>query len=192
MMNNATTQTKTRADAWALLTEFTKSDALIKHSLAVEAAMRYYARHFNEDEELWGMVGLLHDFDYEQFPLPSEHPYKGQAILADRGFSEEIRRGIMAHAPHTGAPRGTRMHKAIFAVDELCGFIVAVTLIRPSKKLADVAVSSVNKKMKQAGFAKNVSRSDIELGARELGFALDEHISHVLGAMQGIAHELEL
>lgn len=191
-MNNIATQTKTRADAWALLTEYTKSEALLKHSLAVEAAMHYYARHFNEDEELWGMVGLLHDFDYEQFPLPSEHPYKGQIILAERGFSEEIRQGIMAHAPHTGTPRETRLHKAIFAVDELCGFIVAVTLIRPSKKLADVAVSSVKKKMKQAGFAKNVSRDDIVKGAQELGLNLDQHIEHVLKAMQSVASGLGL
>lgn len=189
---NAASQSKTRQDAWIILTEFTKSEALLKHSLAVEAAMRYYARHFKEDEEMWGIVGLLHDFDYEQYPLPEEHPYKGQEILQERGFSEEIRQAIMAHAPHTGTKRETLMQKTIFAVDELCGFIVAVTLIRPSKKIADVAISSVKKKMKQAGFAKNVSRDDILEGAQELGFTLDEHIASVLTAMQGVADKLGL
>lgn len=183
---------KTRAEALALLQEFTKSPALLVHSLAVEAAMRHYARHFNQDEETWGMVGLLHDFDYERYPTLEEHPYKGQEILRKRGFSEEICLGIMAHAPHTGTERKTLMQKTIFAVDELCGFIVAVTLIRPSKKLADVAVASVKKKMKQAGFAKNINREDIKKGADELQLSLDEHIEQVLVAMQGIASELGL
>jgi putative nucleotidyltransferase with HDIG domain len=183
---------KTRQDAWALLNEYTKSEALLKHSLAVEAAMRYYARHFKEDEELWGMVGLLHDFDYEKFPTPEGHPYEGQKILEAAGFSEVMRQGIMAHAPHTGTPRNTMMEKAIFAVDELCGFIVAVTLVRPSKKIADVEVKSVKKKMKSAGFAKNVSREDITLGAQELGLTLDEHIQHTLTALQAIATDLGL
>lgn len=154
--------------------------------------MRHYARHFSEDEELWGMVGLLHDFDYEKYPSLEEHPYKGQEILEAQGYPESIRQGIMAHAPHTGTLRKTQMEKAIFAVDELTGFIVAVTLIKPSKKLADVNVKSVKKKMKQKGFAAAVSRDDIALGAKELELSLGEHIQHVLDAMQNISDTLEL
>lgn len=177
--------TKTRDDAWQLLTTYTTNQNLIKHALAVEAAMRHYARHFGEeDEEVWGMVGLLHDFDYEKYPSLAEHPYQGQEILAAAGFSKEVRRGIMAHAPHTGTSRDTLMERAIFAVDELAGLIVAVTLVRPSKKLADVDGAAVKKKFKQAGFARNVSRDDIARGAAELGLTLDEHIQHVLTAMQ--------
>lgn len=185
-------ETKTRDDAWKLLNEYTKSEALIKHSLAVEAAMRYYARLWGEDEEVWGMVGLLHDFDYEQFPTPAQHPYTGQKILQEQGYSDLVRQGIMAHAPHTGTPRVTKMEKAIFAVDELCGFIVAVALTRPSKKLAEVEVKSVKKKMRQQGFARNVSREDMTLGAQELELSLDDHITHVLTAMQTVAAELGL
>ena len=181
-----------RADAWSLLNEFTKSPALTTHSLAVESAMRGYAVLFHEDEELWGMVGLLHDFDYEQFPLPEQHPYEGQKILKERGYSDELCLAIMAHAPHTGTARETRLQKAIFAVDELCGFIVAVTLVRPSKKLADVTVKSVKKKMKSNGFAKNVSREDIITGAEELGLSLEEHIGHTLSFLQSISNELGL
>ncbi len=183
---------KTRSDAWELLNNYTKNQNLIKHGLAVEAAMRWYARKFQGDEEIWGIVGLLHDFDYEKYPTLEEHPYKGQKILEAEGFSEEIRTGIMAHAPHTGTPRETIMHKTIFAVDELCGFIVAVTLVRPTKKIVDVDVSSVIKKMKQKGFAKGVSREDIVQGAEELGISLEEHIKNVLEALQGIAGELGL
>ncbi len=183
---------KTRQDAWELLTQYTKSPALLQHSLAVEAAMRYYAKLWGEDEELWGIVGLLHDFDYEQYPTPEQHPYTGQKILEEAGFSEEVRHGIMAHAPHTGTKRETKMHHAIFAVDELCGFIVAVALVRPSKKIAEVEVRSVKKKMKQAGFAKNVSREDIQLGAQELSLTVEEHIEHVLTAMKAIAPQLGL
>jgi putative nucleotidyltransferase with HDIG domain len=186
------TESKTREDAWKLLNEYTKSPALIQHSLAVEAAMRHYARLWNEDEEVWGMVGLLHDFDYETYPTREGHPYEGQKILAEAGFSPEVRQGIMAHAPHTGTPRVTKMHHAVFAVDELCGFIVAVALVRPSKKLADVEIKSVKKKMKQAGFAKNVSRQDIELGAKELEISLEEHIGNVLEAMKVVAPTLGL
>jgi putative nucleotidyltransferase with HDIG domain len=185
-------QTKTREQAWELLRQYTKNPNLIKHALAVEAAMRYYARHFNEHEDVWGIVGLLHDFDYEQYPSLDEHPYKGQEILAREGYSDEIRRAIMAHAPHTGTSRDSLLEKTIFAVDELTGFIVAVTLVRPSKKLADVDVAAVQKKMKQPGFAKGVSRDDIALGAQELGFSIEEHMQHVLIAMQEIADELGL
>ena len=183
---------KTRQDAWHLLQKYTKNQNLIKHAIGVEAAMRYYARYFNEDEELWGMVGLLHDFDYEKYPSLEEHPYKGQEILEEQGYSPQLRRGIMAHAPHTGTTRDTQMEKAIFAVDELTGFIVAVALVKPSKKLVDVDVKSVQKKMKQSGFAKGVNREDIITGAQELGFTTEEHIEHVLTAMQSISQELGL
>ena len=182
----------TREDAWALLNEYTKNKNLVKHGLAVEAAMRHYAKHFGGDEETWGMVGLLHDFDYEKYPSLNDHPYRGQEILERAGYPEEVRRGIMAHAPHTGTARATQMHKTVFAVDELTGFIVAVALIRPSKKLTDVDVAAVKKKMKQKAFAAAVKREDIEQGAAELGLPLDEHIQHVLTAMQGAADVLGL
>ncbi|MEK7557256.1 MAG: HD domain-containing protein, partial [Patescibacteria group bacterium] len=162
------------------------------HSLAVEAAMRHYANIFGEDPALWGMVGLLHDFDYETYPTLDKHPYEGQKILEQEGYPEIIRHGIMAHAPHTGTPRVTKMEKAIFAVDELTGFIVACALVKPNKKLAEVDVESVKKKMKSKGFAAAVKREDIELGAQELGLTLEEHIQHVLTAMQGISAELGL
>ena len=163
-----------------------------KHGLAVEAAMRHYARLFKEDEELWGMAGLLHDFDYEKYPSLDDHPYKGQEILRENGFGEEIREIIMGHAPHTGTARDTIAKKVIFAVDELTGFIVAVALTRPGKKLAEVEVKSVKKKMKQKTFCAAVSREDIATGAEELGLTVDEHIAHVLEAMNGIADELGL
>jgi predicted hydrolase (HD superfamily) len=194
-MNNTTaTDVSIRKRAWGLLREWTTNKNLIKHGLAVEAAMRFYAEYFGEGDaaDTWGVVGLLHDFDYERYPSLEDHPYKGQAILEQEGFSSEIRRGIMAHAPHTGTTRETLMEKTVFAVDELTGFIVAVALVRPSKKLADVDVAAVLKKMKQPGFAKAVSREDIELGAKELGLTLEEHIEHVLTAMQEIAGELGL
>lgn len=186
------TTTKTRQEAWELLNEYTENKNLIKHALAVEAAMRWYANYFDQDQDTWGMVGLLHDFDYEQYPSLDDHPYRGQVILEQRGFSAEIRRGIMAHAPHTGTSRDTTMEKAIFAVDELSGFIVAVTLIKPNKTLAEVDVTSVKKKMKQKGFAAAVKREDIELGAKELGLSLEQHIHNVLQAMQSIASDLGL
>jgi putative nucleotidyltransferase with HDIG domain len=185
-------QTKTRADAWALLAQYTQNKNLLKHGLAVEAAMRHYAQHLNEDPEVWGMVGLLHDFDYEKYPTPKDHPYRGQEILQAAGFPEIIRHGIMAHAPHTGTPRVTPMERAVFAVDELCGFIVAVALVKPNKKLAEVDVKSVKKKMKQKGFAAAIKREDIQQGAGELGLTLDQHIEHVVTALQGIANDLGL
>lgn len=184
--------TKTRTDAWQLLTQYTSNPNLRKHALAVEAAMRAYARHFHENEDTWGMVGLLHDFDYEKYPSLNDHPYRGQAILRAAGYPDIVRQGIMAHAPHTGTPRTTLLEKAIFAVDELTGLIVAVALVRPSKKLADVDVAAVVKKMKQAGFAKGVNRDDITTGAAELGLTLEQHIQHVLTAMQAAAPALGL
>jgi len=192
MTQHQQVQMKTREQAWELLNRYTQNKNLLKHGLAVEAAMRHYANHFGEDPELWGMVGLLHDFDYEAYPKPDQHPYEGQKILEQEGYPEIIRKGIMAHAPHTGTPRITKMEKAIFAVDELSGFIVACALVKPNKKLAEVDVESVKKKMKSKGFAAAVKREDIELGAKELELTLEEHIQHVLTAMQKAADTLGL
>jgi len=182
----------TREEAWNLLCEYTKSENLRKHALAVEAAMRAYARRFGEDEELWGVVGLIHDFDYEQHPTAEEHPMVGAQILRERGWPEEVVRAVLAHAPYTGVPRDTLMAKTLFAVDELTGLIVAVALVRPTKSILDVKVKSVKKKWKDKSFAAGVNRADIELGAQELGVDLSEHIGVVLEAMQGIADELGL
>jgi len=180
----------TREEALAILHEFTASEPLRRHAYAVEAAMRAYGKKLGEDEHAYGIVGLLHDFDYEKYPLAEEHPIKGSEILKERGISEVIREGILAHAPHTGRPRDTQMKKAIFACDELCGLIMAVTFVRPSKKIAEVTVESVLKKMKNKGFAANVSRDDITTGAAELGIPLEQHIATVLAAMQGVAADL--
>ncbi len=182
----------TRDEAYQLLTEYTKKENLIKHALAVEAAMRAYARKFGEDEEAWGVVGLLHDFDYEMYPSLEDHPFKGAEILRQKGFPEEWVEAILGHAEHTGVPRKTLMAKTLFAVDELCGFITAVALVRPDKKLESVKVKSVKKKLKDKAFARQVSREDIRKGAEELGVDLDEHIAFVLEAMKGIAPKLGL
>jgi len=182
----------TRDDAMQLLREYTQNPNLIKHALAVEAAMRAYARRFGEDEETWGMVGLLHDFDYERYPDLADHPFRGVEILRERGWPEAIIGGVLAHAEHTGEPRDTLMKKAIFAVDELTGLVVATALVRPDKKLASVKVKSVTKKMKDKSFAASVKRDDIIKGAQELGIELAEHIGVVLEAMQGIADDLGL
>lgn len=182
----------TRDDVLALLHEYTKSENLRKHALAVEAAMRAYARKYGDDEEKWAITGLIHDFDYEMYPNAPDHPSKGSAILQERGFPEDIRRAILGHADYTGVARDTEMAKCLYACDELCGFIIAVALVRPSKKLADVEVSSVKKKMKDKAFARSVSREDMEKGATELGVNLDEHIPVVLDAMKGIASQLGL
>jgi putative nucleotidyltransferase with HDIG domain len=181
-----------RAQAWTLLTEFTKNPNLIKHALAVEAAMRAYARRLGENEEVWGIVGLIHDFDYEQHPTMEEHVWTGMQILRERGWPEEIIQAVGAHAPYTGIPRTTPLTRAIFAVDELTGLIVAVTLVRPSKSILDVTVESVKGKWKDKAFARGVNRQEIEQGAAELGVPLDEHIATVLQAMVGIADELGL
>ena len=181
-----------RDDAFALLTEHTENINLIKHMLAVEAAMRAYARKFGRDENLWGITGLLHDFDYEKHPTPKEHPMFGVAILEEKGYPEAMIHAIKAHAPYLGVPRESLLDKALFAVDELTGFIVAVTLMQPTKKLADLKVSSVRKKIKQKGFARNVSREDIIIGAEELGIELDDHIAFVRDAMNDISDDLGL
>jgi len=182
----------TRAEAWAILTEHTKSDSLIKHALAVEAAMRAYARKLGENEEEWAVVGLLHDFDYEEHPTLDEHPMKGAEILRAKGYPEEMIQAILSHASHTGIPRETRMAKALYSVDELAGFITAVALVRPNKKVADVEPKSVKKKMKDKAFARAVNRDEIREGAELLAVDFDEHVRTVIDAMAGIARELGL
>jgi len=182
----------TRDQAWQILCEFTQSENLRKHALAVEACMRAYARRFGEDEEKWAVTALLHDFDWEIHPQAPDHPVKGEAILAERGVPEEIRRAILGHATYTGVPRDTLMAKALFACDELTGLITAVTYVKPSRSIHDVEVSSVKKKMKDKAFARSVNRDDIRRGAEELGIPLDEHIDFCIQAMRGIAQELGL
>ena len=180
-----------RTEAHELLKEYTKSDALLKHMYAVEAAMRAYARKFGEDEEIWGIAGLLHDFDYEMYPNAPDHPMKGSEILKEKGYSEDVRTAILGHAEYTGVPRGSQMAKVLYACDELCGFIMACSLIRPNK-IADLEASSVKKKLKDKGFARNVNRDDITRGVTELGVPLDEHITFVIAAMKSITPELGL
>jgi putative nucleotidyltransferase with HDIG domain len=180
-----------RSEALALLHEYTTSEALLKHMYAVEEAMRAYARKHGEDEELWGITGLLHDFDYEKYPAAPDHPLKGSEVLKEKGYPEEVRHAILGHASYTGVPRDTLLSKSLFACDELCGFIMACAVIRPNK-IADLEVSSVKKKLKDKAFARNVSREDIMKGCEELGVPLDEHIGFVIAAMKSIAPELGL
>jgi predicted hydrolase (HD superfamily) len=207
-----------REAAWCLLTEFTQSGSLRKHALAVEACMRAYARKLSggsyqgtasavpqdvqkeagalapelTSEDLWGIVGLIHDFDYERWPSLEDHPYKGNAILKERGWPDVITSAIMSHAEYSGVPRVTPMEKALFACDELAGFITAVALIKPSKSLAEVDAKSVRKRMKDKAFARKVNRDDIINGASDLGVDLDEHIGFCIEAMKPIAKELGL
>ena len=182
-----------RNAAWCLLTEFTQSESLRKHALAVEACMRAYARKLApEQEDLWGIVGLVHDFDYERWPSAEDHPYKGNEILKERGYSDEIRRAIMSHAQYSGVPRVSPMEKTLFACDELAGFITACTLVKPSKSLAEVEAGSVKKKMKDKAFARSVNRQDITEGAADLEMDLETHIAFCIEAMKGIAGELGL
>jgi predicted hydrolase (HD superfamily) len=186
----------TREAAWNLLTEFTQSESLRKHALAVEACMRACSGKYDdgspEAEDLWGIVGLIHDFDYERWPSLEDHPCRGNEILTERGCPEQIRRAIMSHAEYTGVTRDTPMEKALFACDELAGFITAVALIKPSKSLAEVDVKSVRKRMKDKAFARKVNREDIVQGAANLGVDLDEHIGFCIEAMKPIAKELGL
>lgn len=185
----------TREEAWDLLNAYTSNPNLIKHALAVEAAMRAYARRLGEDEEKWGVVGLIHDFEYEKYPDlgPGGHPFKGAEILREKGWPEPLIRGVQAHAPDlTGVTPESNMEKAIYAVDELTGLITAVALVRPSKSILDVKVSSVKKKWKDRAFAAGANREDMERGAELLGMPLAEHIAVVLEAMQGIAGDLGL
>jgi putative nucleotidyltransferase with HDIG domain len=181
-----------RASALSLMHEHTASLSLRRHMLAVEAAMRAYARKFGEDEEKWGIVGLLHDFDYERWPDPPDHPLKGAAILAERGYPADVIYAIKSHADYlTDCPRVSRLDKALYACDELAGFITACAMVRP-ERLAGMQTSSVKKKMKSKGFAASVSREDIARGAEDLGVPLDEHIQVVIDAMAPIADELGL
>lgn len=181
-----------RTAAWALLTEYTQSPQLIKHALGVEASMRWYARHFDEDVEWWGNVGLLHDFDYERWPSLDDHPYRGSEILAERGYSEAFRQAILSHADYAGVPRDDLARKTLFAVDELSGLITAVALVRPTKSIFDVDVRAVRKKMKDKRFAAGVSREDVINGAEALGIELDAHIANVIEALKEAAEPLGL
>ena len=174
------------------LQEYVKTDTLMKHLLAVEAAMRGYARKFGEDEERWGVVGLVHDFDWEIVPTPEEHPTFGANILRERGYPEDIVRAVLTHGDHTGLKRETPMERTLFAVDELSGFVRAVTLVRPSKSLDDVTPRSVRRKMKDKAFARDVSREDITRGAEDMGVDLDEHMTFVIESLKPVAAELGL
>ncbi len=182
----------TREEAWDILCEFTKSESLRRHGLAVEACVAAYARKFGEDEEKWRVTALLHDFDWEIHPEAPDHPLKGEPILAARGVSEEIRRAILSHASYSGVARVTPLEKTLFACDEVAGFITAVTLVRPSRSLADLEAKSVRKKMKDKAFARSVSREDIVEGAQGLGIDLEEHIDFCVRAMRECAADLGL
>lgn len=180
-----------RQSAWNLLCECTKSENLRRHAQAVEACLRAYARKFGEDEEKWGIVGLIHDFDYEMYPNAPDHPLKGSEILKERGYPEEIRRAVLGHADYTGVPRDALMAKALFACDELGGFITACALVRPDR-IMSLEAKSVRKRMKDKAFARSVSREDIVKGSEELGVPLDEHIALCIEAMRAIADNLGL
>ena len=181
-----------RESGWELLNEFTRKPGLIGHALAVEAAMRAYASKFDGDEQVWGLVGLLHDFDYERWPTAEDHPYRGVEILEARGYPDWFRRAVLSHAAYTGVSRESDLEKALFACDELCGFLTACALVTPDRSLHAVKVKSVRKKMKSKAFAASVNRQDIIDGAVELGVDLDEHIEFVLEALCGVASRLGL
>jgi putative nucleotidyltransferase with HDIG domain len=182
----------TRDAAWALLTEYTRSESLLKHALAVEAAVRGYARHFGEDEDGWGIVALLHDLDYERWPSREDHPFRGVEILERLGYPDWVRRAILSHADYSGVSRDSLLEKTLFACDELCGFVTAATLVRPSKSLLDLDASSVVKRMKDKAFARAVSRDDLRAGAELLGLPLDRHIANVIAFMRDQADALGL
>jgi putative nucleotidyltransferase with HDIG domain len=189
---------KSRADAWNLMTQYTASESLRRHMLAVEAAMRAYARQFGEDEERWGLAGLLHDFDYEQHPNPmatddpNEHPLFGAAILEGQGYPEDVIYAIKTHADYLNLPRTSLMDKTLYAVDELSGLITAAALVRPDKSLANLEARSVRKKMKDKAFARGVNREDVIKGAEDLGVDLDQHIQFVIDALRTVAPDLGL
>jgi putative nucleotidyltransferase with HDIG domain len=185
----------TREEAWELLCEYTKGKSLRQHALAVETAMRASAGRYggaDADVDEWGITGMLHDFDYEMFPTMEEHPYKGAAILGGRGYPDRIIRAIMGHATYTGVPRDTPLARALFATDELCGFLVACALVRPSKSLDDLEVSSVKKKLKDKAFARTVNRDDIRQGVAELDVELDEHVRFVIDALKPVQDKIGL
>lgn len=186
-----------REEAIELMHEYTPSDALRKHMYAVEGAMRAYAKKYDEDEEKWGIVGILHDFDYERYPNDArspteEHPSAGVKVLRERGYPDDVCEAILGHADYTGVPRTSLMAKLLYAVDELCGFLVACTLVRPSKSLQDLKVKSVKKKLKDKGFARAVNRDEVRQGAEQADLALDEHIQFVIEALRPIENTLGL
>jgi len=181
-----------RDAAWALLTEYTKSESLLKHALAVDAAVRGYARTFGEPEVEWGIVALLHDFDYERWPTPEDHPFRGCEILEAHGYPEWVRRAILSHADYSGVSRESRLEKTLFACDEMAGFVTAATLVRPSKSVLDLEASSVIKRMKDKAFARAVKRDDLRAGAELLGLPLETHISNVITFIREEADALGL
>jgi predicted hydrolase (HD superfamily) len=181
-----------RDDAWRLLNEYTKSDSLLKHALGVEAAVRGYARSFGEDEDGWGIVGLLHDFDYERWPTPEDHPFRGCEILREHGYPEWVTRAILSHADYSGVPRESRLEKTLWGCDEMAGFVTAASLVRPSKSILDLEPSSVMKRMKDKAFARAVKREDLKKGAEDLGLPLEEHIGNVITFMRERADALGL
>jgi putative nucleotidyltransferase with HDIG domain len=189
-MSASETDLLTRERAWALLTEFTKGESLLKHAQAVEAAVRGYARRFGEDEEFWGITALLHDFDYEKYPDLADHPFRGAEILRERGYPETMIRAILSHGDHTSTPRESRLEHTLFACDEMAGFITAAALVRPSKSVLDLEASSVRKRMKDKAFAKGCKREDLVKGAEEIGLPLDEHIANVIESLRERAEEL--
>jgi len=181
-----------RDEAFALMTEYTQSESLRKHMLAVEAAVRGYARQFGEDEDDWGVVALLHDFDYERYPDPENHPFRGVEILKGRGYPEWVTRAILSHADYSGVPRESRLEKTLYACDEMSGFVTAAALVRPSKSVLDLEASSVIKRMKDKAFARAVSRDDLKRGAEELGLPLEQHVANVIAFMRERADALGL
>ena len=181
-----------RAEAWALMTEYTQGESLRKHMLAVEAAVRGYARQFGEDEEDWGVVALLHDFDYERYPDQENHPYRGVEVLKARGYPEWVTRAILSHADYSGVSRESRLEKTLYACDEMSGIVTAAALVRPSKSIMDLEASSVIKRMKDKAFARAVNRDDLKRGAEELGLPLDQHITNVIAFMRVQADTLGL
>ncbi len=184
--------TPSRDDAWRLLTEYTTNDRLLKHGLAVEAAVRGYARELGEDEEAWGIVALLHDFDYERWPSAEDHPYRGCEILKELGYPDYVMRAILSHAEYTGVARESRLEHTLFACDEMAGFVTAAALVRPSKSVLDLEAKSVRKRMKDKAFARAVPREDLRQGAEEIGLSLDEHITNVIRFMRAEADALGL
>ena len=182
----------TRDAAWALLTEWTKSESLRKHALGVEASVRGYARLFGEDEEAWGVVALLHDFDYERYQTPADHPFRGCEELQRRGYPDWVTRAILSHADYSGIRRESRLEKTLFACDEMSGFVTAASLVRPSKSILDLEPSSVIKRMKDKAFARNVSRDDLRRGAEELNLTLEDHVRNVIAFMRERADALGL
>jgi predicted hydrolase (HD superfamily) len=181
-----------REDAWALVTEYTQSESLRKHMLGVEAAVRGYARQFGEDEDDWGAVALLHDFDYERYPDPENHPFRGVEILKAKGYPEWVTRAILSHADYSGVTRESPLEKTLYACDEMSGFVTAASLVRPSKSILDLEASSVIKRMKDKAFARAVSRDDLRRGAEALGLPLDQHVTNVITFMRERADALGL